>query len=486
MTVRRTLSGLVCAILLGISMSSCLVGPELQDPEIVVEEQYRFDSLLVDSIGNLLWWDLFPDTFLYNYVSLALDTNPTVQQAVARVIEAEAFIGFTKADQYPNFQGQIQAQRSNIGFISTIEDPQNLFLIAPAMDWEIDFWGKYRHATRAARQDLLATQSAQRIVLLDLVTAIATNYILLLTYDNQLEIAKRTVESRQNSTRIIQARYDYGVVAEIDLNQAEIQEAIALAAVPFFEREIYRTENVLSILLGISPRALQRGVIEDWATPPEIPPGMPSEILARRPDILEAYYALASQNELIGVAKAKRLPNINISAVFGLAGGDVSTMFTAEGIAWSIGAGLLQPIFQFGKNKRRVEIEEERMRQLAFNYQNVVLNAYREVEDALVDIDTYERELASRIMQRDAAVNAAQLSRKRYDGGETSYLEVLDSERSQFDAELQTSDVQAAYLLSYIDLYKALGGGWLTREEQQRAEELQRQLEEEENGDQNN
>jgi outer membrane protein, multidrug efflux system len=476
--------GIALMIFLG-GLSSCLVGPKLQDPELGEEQQYRFDSLLVDTIGNLIWWELFPDTQLYNLVEIALVENKIVQLAAARISEASSYVGFTRADQLPQFNGQIGVSRSNIFVGQNLGAAQNTYSIFPSMSWEIDFWGKYRHATRAARQELLASEYAQRTILLDLVAAVATNYILLMQFDDQRNIARRTVESRSESSRIVRLRYEYGTVAEIDLNQAEIQEGIAAAAVPMFERLIAQTEHVLSILLGRNPGFIYRGEFDAWGIPPEIPPGMPSEILARRPDIMESYHLLEAQNEYIGVAVAKRLPNISINALAGFANSDIGMVFTPEGAVWQLGADLFQPIFQFGKNLRRVEIEEERLRQQLKSYENTVLIAFQEVEDALLGVDTYDRELQARVMQRDAAVNANFLSRSRYDGGQTSYLEVLDSERSMFDAELATSAVRAEFLISYVDLYRALGGGWLTVEEKDAeeaakaaAEEEARQIEE--------
>lgn len=485
--IEQITTGLIVFALLA-GLSSCLVGPKLQNPEIEVEEQYRFDSLLVDSIGNLIWWEMFPDTQLYHLVETALVENKIVQQTVARISEANAYIGFKRADQWPQFSGQISASRQKILFGQNLGDPQNLFTIAPTAQWDIDFWGKYRHATRAAQQEMLASEYAQRTILLDLVSAVATNYILLMQYDEQLRIARRTVDSRRESSRIIGLRYQFGTVAEIDLNQAEIQEGIAEAAIPFFERSIAETEHVLSVLIGDNPRLIMRGDFEAMGIPPEIPPGLPSQILARRPDLMESFHLLAAQNEYIGVAVANRLPSINLTGLAGFANGDIGMLFTPEGWVWSIGADLFQPIFQFGKNLRRVEIEEERFQQQLHIYENDVLEAFREVEDALVYVDTYERELAARIKQRDAAVNAAGLSRSRYDGGETSYLEVLDSERSMFDAELSATEVRGAYLLAYVRLYKSLGGGWLTVEEMEAeqaaetaAEEEARQIEENRN-----
>lgn len=472
-----TLSVAFAALLVIAGLQACLVGPKLQDPDIVTEEQYRFDSTMVDTIGDILWWELFPDTNLHNLVRIALTENKIVQQAVSRIEEARATVGFRRADQYPKFNGQISYTRGNLFQGNNINNAQNQFVIAPAFNWEIDFWGKYRHATRAAKQEMLASQYGQRVILLDLVSSVVANYILLLQYENQRQIAVSTLDSRRESTRIIQARYDRGTVAEIDLNQAQIQEEIAAASIPFFERQMAITENTLAILLGRNPRTILKGDFDSLVTPPIIPPGLPSELLVRRPDLMQQYHLLAAQNEYVGVAVANRLPNISLNGLFGVASNDIGMLFTGDGVVWSIGGSILQPIFQFGKNLRRVDIEKARLQQQLKQYENTVIEAFAEVEDALVKVETYDRELDARVRQRTAADNANRLSKMRYDGGQTSYLEVLEQERSLFDAELSTSEVHAQYLLSYVDLYRALGGGWLTEEEKEASEAIERAIE---------
>jgi multidrug efflux system outer membrane protein len=324
---------------------------------------------------------------------------------------------------------------------------------------------------------MLASQYGQRVILIDLVSSVVANYILLLQYENQRQIAVSTLDSRRESTRIIQARYDRGTVAEIDLNQAQIQEEIAAASIPFFERQIAVTENTLAVLLGRNPRSILKGDLDSLVTPPIIPPGLPSELLVRRPDLMQQYHLLAAQNEYVGVAVANRLPNISLNGLFGVASNDIGMLFTADGVVWSVGGGLLQPIFQFGKNLRRVDIEKARLQQQLKTYENTVIEAFAEVEDALVNVETYDRELEARRRQRTAADNANRLSKLRYDGGQTSYLEVLEQERSLFEAELSTSEVHAFYLLSYVDLYKALGGGWLSEEEKEASEAIERAIE---------
>ena len=267
------------------------------------------------------------------------------------------------------------------------------------------------------------------------------------------------------SLRIIQERFNKGIVPEIDLNQAQIQKEIAATTVPLYKRLTVQTENSLSILLGKLPASIKSGTgLENRNIPPDIPTGLPSQLLVRRPDIAESEFLLQSQNAQIGVAVAKMFPAISLTGLFGLASDDLSTL-TVGDPAWSISGTLLGPLFNFGKNTSRVEVEEAQTQQALYQYEYTVINAFREVEDALIDVETYREQLESLNRQFVAAKNAAKLSRMRYDLGVTSYLEVLESERTLFSAELQLSEIRQSTFNSYIRLYKALGGGWISKEE---------------------
>ena len=293
----------------------------------------------------------------------------------------------------------------------------------------------------------------------------------MLDYDARLETSIKTLKSRNESLRIIGERFDKGIVPEIDLNQAQIQEAIAAAAVPFYERLVAQTENALNVLLGNNPATIKRShKLRDAVIPPEIPSGIPSSVLARRPDINQAEQLLVAQNARIGVAVAMRFPSISITGMLGAASSDLSSIASGESVIWSVGAGIVGPIFQFGKNKRRVDIERQRMYQDSIYYTQTIRQAFREVEDALIEIQTLDRESTARERQMAAAQNGAMLSTERYNGGVTSYLEVLDSERSQFNAELAASETYQLYLNAYVFLYKALGGGWISEAEMNQAQ----------------
>jgi outer membrane protein, multidrug efflux system len=457
----------VALFLLGIIFYSCAVGPDFQKPETQVPKYFtNYDSLAVDTLVNLKWWEIFNDPTLDTLVITALQQNKNVNIAISRIEEARANLGFTEADIYPRFDIQGEAKRGNYaGSGIQLDSETNGFFIAPVVNWEIDFWGKFRRANESAQAQYLASEFSLRKIQISLISEVVSTYFLLLDYRERLKISERTLESRMESLRIIQERFDKGIVPEIDLNQAQIQKEIAATTVPLYKRLAVQTENSLSIILGKLPASIKSGEgLENRDIPPDIPTGLPSQLLVRRPDIAESEYLLQSQNAQIGVAVAKMFPAISLTGLFGLASDDLSTL-TVGDPAWSISGTLLGPLFNFGKNTSRVEVEEAKTQQVLYQYEFTVINAFREVEDALIDVETYKEQLASLTRQYLAAKNAEKLSRMRYDLGVTSYLEVLESERTLFSAELQLSEIRQSTFNSYIRLYKALGGGWISKEE---------------------
>jgi multidrug efflux system outer membrane protein len=286
--------------------------------------------------------------------------------------------------------------------------------------------------------------------------------MLLRDLDARLGIARRTESTRADSLGIIQARFDKGTVPKLDVNQAEIELAVASAAVAAAERAVTQTENALAILLGRNPGAIPRGpALKQQVLPPVIPVGLPSELLQRRPDVLASEAELAAQTARIGVAQAARWPSLSLTGALGFESDDLSTLTDSGSDFWSAGVGIFLPVFNAGRNKSRVEIEMARTEQALLAYEQTVQRAFREVEDALVAVRTYRAEHEARSRQVAAARSAAMLSRARYDGGVTSYLEVLDTERSLFNAELTESQTLRLYINAIIELYKALGGGWM-------------------------
>jgi len=459
---------LVIPIILVVFLTSCSVGPDFEKPQVDTLQVYRFDTLKVDSIANIEWWDLFSDPTIDSLVVIALEQNKDLNIAVARIEEARAGLTYTGADRYPKLDISAGASRGNYALGIHLPSTTNNFSISPSLSWEIDFWGKFRRATESARANLLASEYSLRTVQLGLISEVVGTYFQLLDYKQRLEISKATLRTREESLNIIQQRYDKGIVPELDLNQAQIQKEIAASAVPIFERFVAKTENALSVLLGKNPGVIKnRGMsISEQEVPPEIPVGIPSDLLLRRPDILQAESLLHTQKAKVGVAAAPQYPSISLTGILGIASDDLSTL-TDGGLGWAVGGSLLAPLFNFNKNSARVEIEEAKTRQALFNYEKTVLNAFREVEDALVDIDTYKRELEAKRRQIAAAKNAESLSRMRYDQGVASYLEVLDSERTLFNSALELSQAKQSYLTTFVRLYKALGGGWISKEEKE-------------------
>ena len=448
-----------------ILVSGCTMGPKFEKPVVETPEMYRSQVSNADSIINLAWWELFQDTTLDTLVENALKNNREIQIAASRMEEARAFLGFTKADQYPKVDISANATRGNLVQGIQLEELSNNFFIAPVLGWELDFWGKYRQASEAARSELLASEFGLRKLQISLITDVVSTYFSLIDFRQRLNIARSTLELREKSLDIMQKRFDKGIIPEIDVYQARIQREIAAGAIPLFERQLILTENILSILLGRLPQSYMLDEGPDlFLQPPDIPAGLPAQLLERRPDIAEAEFLLRAQTARIGVAEAQRLPSISLTGMLGKATDDLSQLSTGE-LGWSISGTLFGPIFNFNKNIRRVDIEEERARQALLRYESTVLQAFREVEDALAEVQTYRDQLTAKQREYEAAYGAAQLSRSRYDKGVTSYLEVLEAERSLFNVELQYSEIRAFFNNSYVRLYKALGGGWITRQE---------------------
>ena len=453
------------AALAALLLVGCMVGPDFQKPDVETPDQFRFaDPEAVEAV-NLKWWELFNDPALNTLVLTALRENKDVLIAASRVVEARASLGFTRADMYPTFDMQAGAGTGNFAGGRKSDSTDSSYFIAPTLNWEIDFWGKFRRANEAARADLVASEFSMRTVQISLISEVVSTYFLLLDLQMRLEISRETLESRVKTLDIIQQRFDKGIVPELDVNQAEIQKEVAATAIPVYKRLIAKTENALSILIGKPPGEIETGAkLYEQERPPDIPAGLPSSLLERRPDVLAAQYVLKSRTERIGVAEARRLPAISLTGSAGGASTELSNM-TIEGFAWSAGANLVGPIYQFGKNKKRVEIEKARTQQALYQYENTALIAFREVADALNEIQTYREQIVSVKRRFRAAKNADELAKLRYDKGFSDYLQVLETERTLFSVGLELSELTKDYYNSYVRLYKALGGGWLSREE---------------------
>jgi multidrug efflux system outer membrane protein len=460
MFVSRASHSLLLAAI--VAVGGCALGPDYERPGVTEPETYRQPVKSGESIANLGWWQQFQDPQMRALIELALTENNDLAIAVSRIEEARARYGFVRADQFPRVDGTAGAGRGNLinQFIPGV-GAQDQYVLAGEVSWEVDLFGKLRRSTEAARAELLATEEARRAVTITLIAEVASAYLLLRDLDTRYEISQRTLKTRKDSTALVTARFDKGTVALIDVNQAQIEEADAAVQMASLERAVIQTENLINVLVGRNPEPiLRQRNAKLRLSPPDVPAGLPSELLERRPDVRQAEQQLSAQTARIGIAEALRWPSLNLTASLGLASNDLSDLLDSDAKIWDISGNLFAPIFNSGQNKRRVEVEKARTEQLLNAYEQTVLQAFREVEDALVGIRTLHNEARAREGQVKAARSAATLSRARYDGGVTSYLEVLESERSLFRAELAESSVRREQLVGVVSLYKALGGGW--------------------------
>ena len=472
-SVIQNFKSLLPGFLVLLLLSGCTMGPDFEDPVVETPQSYRTPAELTEDTADLEWWELFDDPLLVDLIKTALENNRDIKVAISRIAQSRATLGFTEADGLPRLDVDAGINRGDFtGSGKSDSTVTSSYIVAP-LSWEIDFWGKFSRANAAARADLIASEFGLRTVQLTLVSDVVSGYQELLDFHRRLAISERTLESRIDSLTIIQHRFDKGIISELDVNQAEIQREIAAAAIPLYERAISKSENSLSILLGRLPDGIK--VPENLGVrlaPPTIPVGMPSDILQRRPDIAQASFQLRSQTQNIGIAEALRWPSISLTGTLGVASTELDSV-TIDGGVWSIGGQLLGPIFNFGQSKQRVEIERQITQQFLFQFENSILTAFREVEDSLVEIETYRKELAAIDRQLKAAKNANRLSLERYDKGVSSYLEVLDTERTLFSTDLKQSETQQLYLNAYVNLYKSLGGGWVTQVDRDRVTEYE-------------
>jgi multidrug efflux system outer membrane protein len=426
---------------------------------LTTEEAAKGESA---SLGDQKWAEVFQDEQLQDLIRTALQQNYDVRIAAARILEAQAQLGITRADQLPTIAGGAEArnQRSpQSRFLPAFETSANQVNLS--LSWELDFWGKLRRATEAARANLLASQWARQAVTTTLVANVATAYFQLRELDLELEISQRTLASRQDSLRLTRLLADRGATSMLDVRQAEQLVYTASEQIPDLERRVEQQENFISILLGKNPAAVPRGrKLTEQPHAPQVPAGLPSSLLERRPDIREAEQQLIAFNARIGVAKAAYFPRITLTAAGGYQSSALTGLFSGPAGLWNFGGSLTQPIFTAGKIRSGVEFAEAQRQEALLVYQQTIQQAFRDVSDALV---AYRKSQEFRMQQElltQAAQDAARLSDIRYRGGVSSYLEVLTNDTNYFSAELGLAQAQRNELLALVQLYRALGGGW--------------------------
>jgi outer membrane protein, multidrug efflux system len=467
MRMRRC--GLIAAAtLLAFAAVGCTtVGPDYNRPVVVSPDAFRGPSAPAQvpaaSVGDTRWWDLFEDERLRELTKTALAQNDDLRIAATRLLQAQAQLGITRSNQFPTVDAQAtaQGQRTSVTTREREATTAGVVQLGVSAAWEIDFWGKYRRATESARAQILASEWGRRAIVTSLVSQVATGYFSLRALDLELAISTRTLASRQESLRLTQVREQGGVTSLVDVRQAEQLVYGARGEIVVLQREIEQQENFLSVLLAQHPGPIARGrALTEQPHAPDLPAGLPSALLERRPDILQAEQVIVSANAEIGVAKAAYFPQITLTGSGGVASTALSALSSGSGGAWTAAASAVQPVFNAGRTRSQVALADARREEAVVVYQQTIRQAFHEVSDALVD---YRRSRELRETQEllvRAAQDARRLAELRYQGGASSYLEVLDSETRLFVAELGLVRSQLGELAAFVEIYRALGGGW--------------------------
>ncbi len=459
---------LAALLLVVLLTAGCAVGPNYKRPSVDVPGTYRGATAqeakqpAAEPLGDQKWWEVFQDQQLQGLIRTALQQNYDVRIAATRILEAQAQVVITRSDQFPAVGGGVQA--ANERYAETKTYPQydtSANQVGLALRWDLDFWGKYRRATEAARANLLATEWARQAVISTLVSDVATAYFQLRALDLQLEISRRTLASRQDSLQLTQKLANGGATSMLDVRQAEQLVFTAAETIPDLERRIEQQENFLSTLLGSNPGPIARGTkLTEQPHAPDVPAGLPSSLLERRPDIREAEAQLIAANAQIGVAKAAYFPDISLTATAGFQSSALTNLFTGPAGMWNFGGSLVQPLFAGGKIRSGVKYSEARQQEALLTYRQTIQQAFRGVSDALVE---YRKDREFRQQQQQLALSAqdaARLSDVRYRGGAASYLEVLTNETNYFAAEQGLAQAQLNELVGLVRIFRSLGGGW--------------------------
>jgi outer membrane protein, multidrug efflux system len=459
------------ALLLAMPLSACMVGPDYRRPDVDVPAAWRFGATEAGEISNIAWWDQFEDPVLSSLVRTALANNKDVEVATANVDQAAAQYGIVHSAEFPQLSAGATAERQRLSKTTTLGSGTgrgqfNDFGVNLSASFELDVWGRLRRASESARASLLASQQGRGTVVLTVVATVASGYIQLRALDRQLDIAQITSRSLGEAARLQRIRFEEGAVPESDYRQAESQYQEALARVPELERQIAQQENFISVLLGHNPGPIPRGGNIDALIFPTVPDGLPASLLERRPDIRQAEENLIAANADIGVAKAAYYPNISLTGALGLESAQLSDLFKGPSKVWSIGAGVLQPIFNAGRIRSQVAQAEALQRQALYTYEKSIISAFQDVENALIDRTKFleiREEQAKNVL---ALFRFRDLAVLRYTEGATIYLEVANAEQSLFNAQLAYVATQSQLFQSYANLYKAMGGGWVDDAEQ--------------------
>ncbi|HVZ60872.1 MAG TPA: efflux transporter outer membrane subunit [Terriglobales bacterium] len=458
--------------LLGV-LAGCTVGPKYQRPQVKAPETYRGASAAVPadaagSIADMKWFEVFNDPQLQQLVRTALAENYDLREAAARVEAARASLGVTRADQFPTVGAT--ADLTTLKFSSGGQFPLPAgfsterrygSVALNLLSFEVDMFGRLRRATEAGRANLLASEAARKAVTTTLVGDVANAYLNLLELDSELEIARRTLSSREDSLRLIRLRQEGGLSTRLDLRQAEQLVYTAKQTIPNTEKLVEQTENQISLLLGKNPGPITRGrLLKEQELPVSVPAGLPSNLLERRPDIVVAEQNLISANAMIGVARAAYFPRITLTGYLGTQSSALNSLFTGPTRTWQFVPQVSQPIFNAGRNRSNVRLAKAQQQVALVQYERAIQTAFREVSDSLIAYRKVKEVLEQQELLFTTLKDRSDLAYVRYKGGVDTLFSALDADRDLFAAELAVAQTRRDEIQSLVQLYKALGGGW--------------------------
>jgi len=444
----------------------CTVGPKYQRPTITAPDAWRVSAGESESIANEKWWELFKDPTLQQLIRAALAHNTDIRIAAAQVVQAQAQIMVVGSAEFPQVSTNPSAGRERAVDLeghssSTSASTFNDFTLPGGVSYAADFWGLYRRATEEARDNLLATEQARRNVIIGVVSSVAQDYFQLRTLDLELEQTEDSVSAYRASFNLTQSLFKAGVQSELDVKQAQTALQTALAEIPALKQQIGQEEDALSVLLGQNTAAIPRGIsIEQQPMPPSVPAGLPSQLLERRPDILEAEETLAASYAAVGVAKAQYFPQLTLTGAGGAESNMLAQIASTPSLIWSVAGGLTQPVFTGGRLRGNLEAAKAQQQQALVSYEKTVLIGFQEVNDALIAYQGSKEQLAAQETLVEAEQDALHLSNLRYQGGVDTYLNVLTSEESVFTGQITLAQDRDAVWAALVQLYQALGGGW--------------------------
>lgn len=452
-------------------LSGCMVGPDYKRPDVNSPQAFRYEETDAQNTANTDWWKAFNDPVLDSLIDESLANNLNVKIAAANVEQAAGFLTQTRSGLFPQASYGASGTRERVTEAGAIplspgvSNPDNSYNALAGATWEIDLWGRIRRLTEAARANMLATEEARRGVILSLTATVANSYIQLRGLDDQLEVSKRTLASYAESLKLFELQFKHGQVSQMIVEQSRSQYETAAAVIPNIESQIVQTETALCILLGRNPGPIPRGKTIAQLGMPAIPAGLPSELLAHRPDLAQAEQNLIAANAQIGAAKALYFPSISLTGAYGTQSNEFSDLFEGRSHTWSYGGSVTGPIFTAGAISGQVKQAEAAQQAALLSYQNAIISAFGDVENSL----SARQKLADQTKAQEALVTSLReydrLAWLQYNEGYTPYLTVLYAESQLFTAELSYVQTKASYLNAFVNIYKAMGGGWVNNAE---------------------